>query len=271
MVQRIGRATFLSLCVIALVSAATISTAGADNPILEPIVDRGVVVEMQPYVQIPDSGLGRARLNNFATTGDRLFVVEDFDGKIYEISRTASGGEAALFFDVKAAIAAATDRNLDNTSIFHGGLRSVAFHPNFASNGLFYTSVMESRPRSPNPDDYLSDAVNPIVADGVLIEWQADPATGQVDPGSYRQVFRVGMPVYDHPIKQIAFNPYAEPGDADFANLYVAHGDGSVQSATAGGGFNNDALGKILRINPTQVARRRTRCQRTIRSLATRR
>jgi len=177
-------------------------------------------------------------------------VVEDYDGKIYEISRTANGGQASLFFDVRAAIAAATDRALDNTSVFHGGLRSVAFHPNFAANGLFYTSVMETRSNSLNASDYLSNATNPIVADGVVIEWRADMNTGQVNPATYRQLFRVGMPVYDHPIKQIAFNPFAEPGDADYGNLYVAHGDGSVQSATAGGGFNIDALGKILRINP---------------------
>ena len=252
MKQRVGRVAFLSLCIISLVSATTTATASANNPAIDPIVDLGVVVEMRPYVQIPDSRVGRARLNNFATSGDRLFVAEDLEGKIYEITRTANGGRASLFFDVGSAIAAATDRNLDNSNSFHGGLRSVAFHPNFASNGLFYTSVMESRPRSPNPNDYLSDVANPIVADGVLIEWQADIATGQVDPGSYRQVFRVGIPVYDHPIKQIAFNPFAEPGDADFANLYVVHGDGSTQAATSGGGLNNDALGKILRINPTQ-------------------
>ena len=93
----------------------------------------------------------------------------------------------------------------------------------------------------------------PIVADGVLVEWTFDHAAGSVDASSYRQVFRVGMPVYDHPIKQIAFNPFAEPGDSDFGKLYIAHGDGSVQSATAGGGMLNDALGKILRINPRQA------------------
>ena len=234
-----------------MVVATALAPVSADNPIIEPIVDRGVVVEMQPYVQIPDSRRGRARINNFATAGDRLFVVEDYDGKIYEITRTANGGQASLFFDVRSSIAAATDRQLDNTSLFHGGLRSVAFHPNFAANGLFYTSVMETRSGSLNASDYLSNATNPIVADGVVIEWRADVNTGQVNPATYRQLFRVGMPVYDHPIKQIAFNPFAEPGESDYGNLYVAHGDGSVQSATAGGGFNNDALGKILRINPT--------------------
>ena len=100
--------------------------------------------------------------------------------------------------------------------------------------------------------DSLSNVPNPIIADGVLVEWRVDLATGQVDPNSYRQVFRVGMPVYDHAIKQVAFDPFSTPGDADYGLLYVAHGDGSTQAATLGGGQNDDALGKILRIDPTQ-------------------
>lgn len=245
-----ARRWVVSLGVIVGLLSATVAIAEADNPITAPILDRGVVVELAPLVELPNTPLGAARINNFAVTGDQLFVVEDYDGKIYEIRRDGQIGSAELFFDVKSAMFAATGRRLDNTSIFHGGLRSVAFHPNFAINGLFYTSVMERRPASPNPADYVSDVASPIVADGVLIEWTFDHNADRVDPASYRQVFRVGMPVYDHPIKQISFNPFAESGDVEFGKLYIAHGDGSRQSATAGGGMRNDALGKILRINP---------------------
>ncbi len=238
---------------IAGLLSATVAIAEADNAIATPIVESGLVVELAPFVELPNTPLGPARINSFAVAGEQLFVVEDYDGKIYELRRDGQVGAATLFFDVKSAMIAATGRRLDNTSIFHGGLRSVAFHPNFATNGLFYTSVMEERPTNPNPSDYVSDVANPIVADGVLIEWTYDHDADRVDPASYRQVFRVGMPVYDHPIKQISFNPFAESGDADFGKLYIAHGDGSVQSATAGGGMRNDALGKILRINPRQA------------------
>ena len=243
----------VALGVIAGLLSVTVAIAEADNAIAAPIVDLGVTVELTPFAELPATPLGAARINNFAVMGDRLFVVEDYDGKIYELERNGQTGSVSLFFDVKSAMVAATGRRLDNTSIFHGGLRSVAFHPNFATNGLFYTSVMEQRPANPNPADYLSDAANPIVADGVLIEWSYDHDQERVDPASYRQVFRVGMPVYDHPIKQISFNPFAAAGDIDFGKLYIAHGDGSVQSATAGGGMRNDALGKILRINPRRA------------------
>ncbi|KAI0559216.1 Six-bladed beta-propeller TolB-like protein [Gracilaria domingensis] len=102
---------------------------------------------------------------------------------------------------------------------------------------------MESRPKNPSGFNYVSDSSDPINADSVLLEFKYDRRSGSVDASSYRNVFRIGMPVFDHPIKQMAFfGPY----------LYVAHGDGSVQSATAGGGQNNDALGKILRIDPVQ-------------------
>ena len=234
--------------------AATATPLGAANPVTAPIVDLGVTVEITPFATIPDGtnpGRPRPRINQFATAGDRLFVVEDFDGLIYELTGEGTSGEASLFFDVKSGIVEATDRELDLTNSFHGGLRGVAFHPEFDANGLFYTSLMETRPANADPARYISDAVDPIPTDGVVIEWTYDQVTDAVDPASYREVFRVGLPVNEHPIKQLGFNPFAEPGSDDYGLLYVAHGDGSIQSATAGGGQNSDALGKILRIDPT--------------------
>lgn len=233
-------------------TALSIAPVDAQNVVVDPIVDEGLVIEVERWVELPDSSRGRPRLNMMATFGDRTFVVEEFDGLIYEIIDGASTPRPEVFLDVKAGIAASTNQELDTTNLIHGGLRSVAFHPDFSQNGLLYTTVMETRPINPSPDRYLSDAETPIAADSVLIEWTYDRNSNTVDPLSYREVFRVGMPVYDHPIKQISFNPFASPGSADYGLLYVGHGDGSVQSAIAGGGQNNDALGKVLRIDPTQ-------------------
>ena len=243
------------LAVIALVASAAVVVGGplasADGPLVEqPITDRGVTLELTALVQLPNTDRGAARINNFALAGDRIFVVEDHSGKIYELDRNGRTATVSEFFDVGAAIPVATGRQLNVDNSFHGGLRSVAFHPEFESNGLFYTSVLEDRPTSPNSSEYVSDVDSPIAADSAVIEWTADIDTGQVDPASYRTVLRVGLPVFDHPIKQLSFNTLAEPGDEDYGLLYVAHGDGSVLSATAGGGQNNDALGKILRVNP---------------------
>lgn len=220
-----------------------------DPPVILP-GNMGIVVEK--YVQFPDNNGVRPRINSFTFTNDRKFVSDEGGGRIFEIIDNPAGGIASLslFLDLKAAIPLNTSRNLNFANSWHGGLRDVAFHPEFPTNGKFYTSIMEDRPADPSLHTYLSDVANPVAGDGVLVEWTYDHITSAVDPSSYREVFRVGMPVYDHPIKNITFNQFAQPGDEDYGLLYIAHGDGSVQSATAGGGQNNDALGKIIRVNP---------------------
>ncbi len=202
---------------------------------------------VQPFARMPLGSDGRPpRLNAMAYAGNRLFISDELDGRILEIT----SGSPSLFFDVAEAIRTTTGRQLDRSSSWHAGLRSFAFHPDFANNGKLYVAVMETRPPDPQNYRYLSTSSTTIVADSVLIEFTVNPQTYVVDPASYRSLFRVGMPVYDHPIKQIGFNPDARPGGADYGLLYIAHGDGSEASATAGGGLNNDALGKILRIDP---------------------
>ena len=208
----------------------------------------GVAVEVMEYVEMPlaDSG-NPARWNDMEFTGNRLFVSNEKDGRIYEIT----GRQASLWFDVADAIEVTTGRSLNSDNPWHGGVRGFAFHPQFSSNGKFYVSMMQDRPADPANYTYLSDAAA-IPADSVLVEWTANPATFSVDASSYREVFRVGIPESDHPIKQIAFNPYAQVGDEDYGLLYVAHGDGSYESSVAADGTGNNALGKILRVNPIQ-------------------
>jgi len=210
------------------------------NPITTPIeIEPNVDVQVRKFSQVPDYNGKFSRLvsiNEF--NGDLYVTTEVSGGLIYKIDKW---GTATLFFDVANSMVLSVNRTMDTSSFIHGGLRSVAFHPKYSINGKFYTSVMETRPSNASDLSYLSDVDTPVGADSVLIEWTS--TNGAPDPLSYRQVFRVGMPVYDLPIKQIKFS-----GD----NLYIGHGDGSVQSTTVGGGQANDALGKILRINPLQ-------------------
>lgn len=206
-----------------------------------PVGTAPVSLEVRRFATLPPTNIGTApRLNVLAhCCGGRLFVGDETDGRIYEIT----GGTARLWFDVGAAIRAQTGRSLSSlTTNAHSGLRSIAFHPDFATNGLFYTSLMEQRPADTTGHFYLSDTPAHIDADSVLVEWKADPATAVPNAASYREVFRVGVPYYDHPIKQIVFGPDKL--------LYIAHGDGTSPSFTTGSGMRNDALGKILRIDP---------------------
>ncbi len=225
-----------------------------------------IPVASHPIVLAPVAALPRLsngahqRFNSFDHTADGRYFVSadgtaDGEGPIYELIPNGNGTfESEFWFDVGAAVFEATGRNIDNSNYIFGGLRAVAFHPDFAGNGRFYVSMMEQIPADKTDHRYIG----PIYelgqnGDSVVAEFTVDPATGNVVAGSYRELFRVSVPVDDHPIRQIEFNKYAQPGDDDYGLLYIAHGDGSVQSATSGGGQRNDALGKILRIDPLEA------------------
>jgi hypothetical protein len=234
-----------------------------DPRIAAEILPSGLAMVVEKVAKVPlSSTFKQPNMNTMAYTGDRIFVGTEGDvanqSSIYELVDDGSGGKAfELFFDIGPAVFEATGRDLSNDNPKHGGLRSLAFHPEFDDPtsdgyGKFYTSMMEERPTDLTGHTYLSNPASPINADGVLVEWTYDFTTDSVDAASYREVFRVGMPVFDHAIRQIGFDPNAGPGDESYGLIYVGHGDGSVQSAAQGGGQNNDALGKILRVNPLQ-------------------
>lgn len=206
-----------------------------------------LLIEVSAFTQLPVAQSGKAaRINDMFSGGGKLFVSTEQDGYIYDIT----DGNANLWFDVAQAVQSTQGRMLDTQNLFHGGLRSVAFHPDFSNNGKFYTSLMEQRPANAASHTYLSNLETDLTADSVVIEWTANAQTMEVDATSYREVFRVGVPEYDHPIKQIEFNPHATTASSDYGLLYIGHGDGSILSQTARGGQRNDALGKVLRINP---------------------
>lgn len=223
---------------LCLLLAAT-SIALADNPVKAPIIKNDLDVHVSRYAKIPNEPTGEKA---------RIICIIPHKGSIYvctltKIYKVLPNKKVSTYIDVQAAIATATDRKLSTFNKQHGGVRSIAFHPSFNSNGLLYISCMEDRPKGGGTFKYISDVSNPIAADSVLLEFKESPTTKTPVASSYRNVFRVGMPVFDHTIRQMAFlGPL----------LYIAHGDGSVQSAIAGGGQKNDALGKILRINPLQ-------------------
>ena len=236
---------------IALSFAALVSFVSGQDLLNDEILFSSLELDVVEYVRLPDAD--RAILSMYSPpTDDRLFV-SSLLGRIYAIEPGAVGNQPQLFFDVRLAIQQATDRRLDLTNGTHGGLRAFAFHPDFANNGKLYVSMMERRPADPSLHHYLGNSPTEVDSDSVVAEFTFDHETQRVEPESYRELFRVNMPFYDHPIKQMKFNPFAEPGDEDYGLLYIGHGDASVQSAIAGGGQNrDDALGKILRVDPLQ-------------------
>ena len=228
------------------------------NPqVASELTPSGKFLTVAKVAQVPngDNG-GPARMNSMTTLGDRIFIVSDGsvqgEGKIYELVSDQAGRQSVdLFFDVGAAVTANSGWNIDNSSPLNG-LRSLAFHPEFASNGKLYVTYTGERPDESYETTYLSDPENPVDVESVLAEFTFDFELDRVDANSYREVFRVGMNNSEHSIRQAVFNPYAQPGDEDYGLLYIGHGDGSEQSAISGDGLNNDGLGKILRVNPLQ-------------------
>ncbi|PXF41078.1 HHIP-like protein 1 [Gracilariopsis chorda] len=225
-----------SLASLLVTAALVCSLASASNPVSIPIIHGQLNVHTKRLAQLPRFEGDSAKIICIVPHQNHLYVCT-----LNAIYKVNFRGSVSLYLDIQKAIASQTPRSLNYDNRAHGGVRSIAFHPDFPRNGLLYVSAMESRPSNPKQFTYISDTHKPIAADSVLLEFKHNFGRGVPDHSSYRNVFRVGMRVFDHPIKQIAFRE---------GLLYIAHGDGSFQSATAGGGQRNDALGKILRINP---------------------
>ncbi len=145
----------------------------------------------------------------------RLFVVEQ-GGRIWVLH----GGGRTLFLDISSRVACCGER----------GLLGLAFHPQYASNRLFYVNYTRARDGATVIAEMRRSAADPNVA---------DPASTY-----FRRVMLIGQPYANHNGGWIGF----EPGKPQ---LYIAVGDGG----SSGDPHNNaqstsTLLGKILRINP---------------------
>ena len=222
-------------------------------------VDADLVIVIRDIVQLPATSKGAplARINALVPAGDgspRLFAV-DMDGAIHVIERDLL--LPAPFLDMtkvrgKAFVHDAAEK----------GLTTVAFHPDFARTGApgfgrLYTASTESAGSA--IADFSSPDPGGVVSHHDLIaEWRVDAAdANRVDPASRREVLRIAHPLSDHTIGQIAFNPNAAPGSADYGMLYIGVGDGGDTLPTRheidsmrNAQNTRTLLGKMLRINP---------------------
>jgi len=85
-------------------------------------------------------------------------------------------------------------------------------------------SFIERRPNERKSLRYLSDAHEngpKLAYGGMLAEFKYEFRRNRVLNRRYRQVLRVGIPVFDHPIKQFSYSG---------RNVYIAHGDDSNQN-----------------------------------------
>lgn len=154
---------------------------------------------------------------------DRAYVVEQGNPGGGSRIRTAAFGasDVTTFIDLSGPVAAGGEQ----------GLLGLAFHPDYATNGLFYVNYTASGPLRTVIAEYQRSTADPLVA----------------DPASQRVVLEFNQPFGNHNAGKIAFGPDGL--------LYIATGDGG-----SGGDPQNNAqtpsnlLGSLLRIDPLETA-----------------
>ena len=244
-----------------LAFASICSAQITKNPIPELIEKSKLSVGLEEVVKIPDSGSDKdenkaARLNLLIAPGDgsgRLFV-NDMRGKLYVIVDCT----ATVYMDVKSLVGKG----------FHDqsgqqGFSYWVFHPEFAKNGIFYTVTSENKdtgmPDFPATQPIFNNKGKRIASShhDVIREWKATNPSANTFSGTMREILRIEEPYPDHNTGQLAFNPNAKPGDADYGMLYIAVADGgsdgfpvSDTDPLDNGQNLGTPLGKILRIKP---------------------
>jgi hypothetical protein len=246
-------ATALAAALIAAPARAQSGTALRD-PIPEQPVQSGLGLRLTEVAQLPESNTypgeptdvrlrRHNRINYLGEVPDgsgRLYV-PDLNGKLYMLEN----GKPHEYLDVGATFAHAffSQRGLGQ------GFGFVAFHPEFASNGRFYTVHTEQASLAQRLPDFTQP--NPPYH-GIVTEWTARDPSASTFAGSRREVLRIGFGVQIHGIQQIDFNPEAKPGDEDYGLLYLAVGDGGLGARNGNDDPQDLAMphGKLLRIDP---------------------
>ena len=168
-------------------------------------------------VAFPDLRFTRpVDLQHAGDGSDRLFVVEQA-GVIRVFDNNAATTAAEVFLDISARV-----RDSNNEE----GLLGLAFHPNYADNGLFFVSYTASSPRRSVVARYHVDANDP----------------NRADRDSEVVIISTTQPAGNHNGGQIAFGPDGF--------LYLALGDGGGANDQFGHGQNRTSLlGAMLRLD----------------------
>ena len=254
----LGVVLVAAICVVAAPDAPITS-----NPIPEPIVKRGLAVEIKDVARLPDTrGLrpadqdiapdAWARVSYVRDLPDGRRFANDSRGRLYLLD---ANNQPHLYLDFAAAFPLTFYRRLES------GLICFVFHPEFASNGLFYTVHSETAQGNPKTPDFIpiGYGLKDVTYHNVITEWHAaNPAANMFD-GTRREIFRDSHVVANltHPLGALEFNPTAKPGDPDYGLLYTS---GSDHGFSNGGGPNasnpaqtqrlDSIMTAILRIDP---------------------
>ena len=190
-----------------------------------------------------DSGklpLTRITKLTFQPNTENLFIL-DLRGKLYKLQN----GKPVVFMDI-----AKLKPKFTHESGLATGFGSFAFHPDFAKNGLLYTTHTEA-PGSGKADFGCADSIK-VTLQWVLTEWKMDNPAASTFSGTGREMLRVNMVTGIHGLQEITFNPLAKPGSDDYGLLYIGVGDGgSVEELYPFLAHSTEKIwGTIIRIDP---------------------
>jgi hypothetical protein len=236
---------------VALLMAAPALAQTATDPFASPIaaVDGVIKVNVTEFASIPDVDGQAARMMLLVNEpGTRRLFVNDMRGPLYSISY--DGKAVTLYLDINAATWGVPVQSMGNER----GFQSFAFHPQFGQAGTrgfgkFYT-YLDTSNMMPTPDFTPGGGTN--THDTILLEWTAKtPSAAAYDGGPPRELVRLRQPFANHNGGQLAFNPLAAPGAADFGLLYMGVADGGSGGDPLRLAQNlGSPFGKILRFDP---------------------
>jgi hypothetical protein len=222
-------------------------------------------VDYREFATIPDVGGQPARpMLLIDEPGTRRLFVNDMRGPLYAVSR--DGRTVAEWLDIDDP---EWGRRVQSSGR-ERGFQSFAIQPQFAQDGApgfgkLYT-WSDVADTAPVPDFVPGGGGDSH--DTVLLEWTArTPSAAQYDGGPPRELLRIQQPFGNHNGGQIAFNPFARPGDADYGLLYIGNADGGSAGDPLNLAQNLAApYGKILRIDPLGSSAKNGRSPPAIRS-----
>ena len=222
-----------------------ISGDTTSNLIPEKVMDSGIRIDLELFTQLPasDTIAPLAKMTKMEPIpGTNRLMINDQRIGIYEIVDQKPG----LYLDLKEKRPAMVSKPGWAT-----GVGSFAFHPDFQTNGLFYTAHTEPGGTAPSDFGY-TDSLG-VFMQWVLTEWKAENPKSTVFQGTDREILRIDNASQAHGMQELAFNPNSKKGDEDFGLLYIGYGDGGTAEKRFAGISNHQGAGiysSILRIDP---------------------
>jgi len=215
---------------IAVLGSGKALQAQVENPIPEPIVKRGLAVEIREIARLPDTSamdpsygsapVGSARVSYVRDLPDGRRFTNDSRGFLYLLD---SDNEPSLYLNFRELFPHSAYQSLES------GFVGFEFHPEFAENGLLYTTHVEAASANPATPDFIPPGfgIDDVTYHNVVTEWRATDPAAAVFEGTRRELLRVAHVVANpfHALGHLAFNPTSGPGDPDYGLLYIASTD----------------------------------------------